>query len=146
MSNKYLELKQRHQAELNNFPIFYAFSKEQFETGMNKLGLTTADTNKICHIGGNGYIKKTEYDTLLEMFKRHNAEMNEAIENDPTGEGFIYDMFYYELGNHEYSYTRDIEDTVNALGMTEEQISKNKALLNGLKLACKKQEENDCWN
>jgi hypothetical protein len=65
----------------------------------------------------------------------HEKEMADAIAADKTGEGFIFEMFDYELGNHEYVYTCDISDTLDALGLTIEDLAKNPALRAGLKAA-----------
>ena len=46
-------------------------------------------------------------------------------------------MFKYELDNHEYGYTGDAEDTIEALGLTWDEINSNENLLNGFKKACK---------
>jgi hypothetical protein len=92
MKNAYLALKRKHQEEVNNFPMMFAFSNKQFAEGMAKLGLTENDTDKIYSIGGGGYIRKTDSEALSEMFDRHNKEMKNAIDSDLTGEGFIFDM------------------------------------------------------
>ena len=46
-------------------------------------------------------------------------------------------MFLYELQNHEYSYTGDYTEAMDALGITFEDLEKKPALANGLQLACK---------
>ena len=69
--------------------------------------------------------------------------MKDARSNDTTGDGFIYDMCNYELANHEYSYTCDVSDTLNALGFTIDYVNSNKNVLNGLLKACKYQESQD---
>ena len=56
---------------------------------------------------GGGYVQKKDADLLHQTTERHNKEMEAAIAEDKTGEGFIYEMFLYELDNHEYGYTRD---------------------------------------
>ena len=38
--NKYAEMKREHQAEIENFPMFFAFSNEQFDENIKKVGLT----------------------------------------------------------------------------------------------------------
>ena len=139
--NTYCELKEKHQKEFNNFPMFYAFSNERFEEGMRKFGLNPeTDNDKILHLSGTGgYFKKADEPMFDEMMARHKREIEEAIENDATGNGFIYEMFNYELANHEYGYTGDIEQTLEALDMTMEQINANKKLLRGLRKAKKMQ-------
>lgn len=134
-NNLYRELKSKQEEEINNFPMMFAFSQSQFAEGMKKLGLEATDTDKIYSLGGGGYYKKSDAETLKNMTSNHEKEMKESIENDLTGEGFIYDMFYYELNNHEYGYTGDIEDTLNCLDLTMEEINNNENLLNGFKKA-----------
>ncbi|WP_312573369.1 hypothetical protein, partial [Clostridium sp.] len=133
----YKELKQKHQEEVNNFPMFFAFSQNQFDEGMKKIGLEASDTDKIYSLGGGGFYKKSDAEALHEMFERHEKEMESKIKTDTTGEGFIYDMFKYELNNHEYSYTGEIGDTLDCLGLTIEDVNSNKDLIHGLNKACK---------
>jgi len=144
--NKYTELKARQQAEVEAFPMFFAFSKEQFAEGMAKLGLQPDEYDKIgtlAHTGG--YILKTDSDMLFAMFDRHDEEMQAAVNADETGEGFIFDMFSYELENHEYNYTRSYDSTLEALGLDYDEIQDNAALRHGLLLASKALEKHDCF-
>ena len=76
---------------------------------------------------------------ILSLY--HDKELKKAIEDDLTGEGFIYDMFNYELSNHEYCVTYDVGDTLNALGFSIDDINNDKRLLHGLQLATKNQHE-----
>jgi hypothetical protein len=138
MSNTYLILKRKHQEDVNNFPMVFAFSNKQFEEAMEKLGLTVADTDKIYSIGGGGYMRKTDSEAWSEMLDRHSKEMKEAIDSDSTGEGFIFDMFAHELANHEYSYTGEIDPTLDALGLTIDEVNANAKLQRGLEMARKK--------
>lgn len=137
MTNEYLILKRKQQEEVNNFPMAFAFSNEQFKKGMEELGLTEHDTDKVYSIGGGGFYRKTDSDAFKEMFSRHEEEMDKAIDSDATGDGFIFDMFSYELANHEYSYTGEVEPTLDALGLTFDEVNANEKLLNGLKKAKK---------
>lgn len=137
MTNVYLELKNQHQKEFGEFPMVFAFSNEQFEKAMAELGLTKDDNDKIYSFGGGGYYRKTDAEALRNMLARFDKEMAEAIENDETGEGFILDMFSYELSNHEYCITYDISDTLDVLDLTIEQIQDSPKLSHGLKLAKK---------
>ena len=134
---KYLELKQRQQKEVNDFPFGFAFSNQQFKEMMEKFGLKETDTDKIYSIGAGGYIRKSDSNAFDEMFKRHRKEIEDEIEKDKKGTGFIYSMFRYELANHEYCITYDIERTLDALGLTLDEINKKENLLNGLRKALK---------
>ena len=138
----YKEMKDRQQAEINAFPFIWAFNENQFADGMRRLGLDpTADRGQIVHVGGGGYIRKADKKALEDLFAKHRRELQEAIAADKTGDGFIYDMFYTELANHEYSYTGDVTDAVNACGLTVEQLNANPALIIGLKKAADDQRD-----
>ena len=113
--NQYLEMGKRHQEEINNFPMFFAFSKKQFAEGMAEFGLTEKDINKIYSIGGGGYILKIDSEKLQEIFERNSAEMVQAMKNKQ----FVFDMFNYELANHEFNYTGSVDDTLDSLGLTQ---------------------------
>lgn len=136
--NRYADLKQRQQEEFNAFPMQYAFSKQQFTEGMAALGLTPADTDKIYKAPGGGFYRREDGPRLKVMMDRFDREQQEAIAGDRTGDGFIYEMFLYELESHEYGYTRDPEDTLDALGYTMEQVLADARLLRGFTKARKK--------
>lgn len=129
--NRYANLKQRQQEEFNAFPMQYAFSKQQFTEGMAALGLTPADTDKIYRTPGGGFYRREDGPRLKEMMDRFDRELQEAIAGDRTGAGFIYEMFLYELESHEYGYTRDPEEALDALGYTWKQVQEDTKLMNG---------------
>ena len=142
--NAYLKMKTRQQKEFDAFPMFFAFSKKQFAEGMEKLGLKPDDTDQVYSMGGTGgYYRRTDSKALHDMLNRFEQEMEVAVSNDKTGEGFIYDMFSYELSNHEYSYTGDISDTLDSLDLTLDDIKNNPALKIGLKKAMQAQTEQE---
>ncbi len=134
MTNEYVDMKAKHAKNINSLPMFFAFSQEQFKEGMEKFGLKATDTAQVCRIPAGGIIKKTDKKLVIETFLNHTKEMKEAIDADKTGEGFITEMFKYELINHEYCYTSDPTDTLEALGLTEEEVYKSKTLSKGLEL------------
>lgn len=139
--NKYAELRQKQQEEFNALPLGFAFGDKQFEEMMEKWGLNAhkqSDLNKVYSIGYGGYIQKKDAEQLHQTRVRHDAEMEAAIAEDKTGDGFIYQMFLYELANHEYGYTGELEDTLDALGYTAEDINADKRLLHGLERATKR--------
>ncbi len=72
---------------------------------------------------------------MHETFARHHRELQAAIDADPTGEGFIKDMFFGELENHEYSYTGTVEDALDSLGLSFEDVAADPRLARGLDLA-----------
>jgi hypothetical protein len=138
MPNLYKELHDKHQAEINAFPFGFAFSQKQFDQMMvERFNFTPTDTDKIYSIGGGGYIRKEDHQAMRDMFERHAKEKKNAIAADLTGDGYIYDMFVYELTNHEYMITMTSDDTLDALGLTWEDVKADTRLSHGLKKAKK---------
>jgi len=138
MANQYTELKGKHEKEFNEFTkdcVFFAFSDKQFEDGMKKLGLTLEDTDKIYKLGAGGYILRTHSVARKELFERFDAEEKQAIAEDADGTGYVRQMFEYELNNHEYGYTREVDQTLDALGYTIEEINADEKLLHGFQIA-----------
>lgn len=134
--NKYAEMKNRHQERINALPLMFAFSDKQFKEGMERWGLTENDTDKIYKLGTTGGFYQRKDSTLIfSAFEQNENEMAEAIKADPDGTGFIKDMFLYELANHEYCITYDLEPTLAALQLTEDDVLHDERLLNGLKIA-----------
>lgn len=137
--NKYYAMKQRHEKEINSFPMFSAFNEKQFARGMKKLGLEEKDTDKIYHNGYGGFYRKTDSDKLFDMLNKLDAELQESMK-DPD---FAFQAFDYELANHEYNYTMDHSDALEALGLTEQEIRENPMLAEALKKA--KANQSDCF-
>lgn len=134
--NRYAELRNRQQEEFNALPLGFAFGQKQFDEMMRGWGLDPQkDVDKIYSIGAGGYVQKKDADLLHQTRKRHDTEMEAAIAEDKTGEGFIYEMFLYELENHEYGYTRDTEDTLDTLGYTAEDVIGDPRLKRGIEKA-----------
>jgi len=120
-TNLYTELKARHEADINGFPMQFAFNASQFTEGMVALGLDPSEKDKVCSIGGGGFVRKADVDRLEAMMQRHEDEREAAIAVDETGAGYIYDALLYELANHEYGLTLDDAPALMALGITTER-------------------------
>jgi hypothetical protein len=134
--NSYRILKEHQQAEVNALPIKFAFSNKQFEEAMAEWGLTPKDTDKLYMLGGTGgFYLRTDAEKIQNTLEKIEKEKKLAIQQDKTGNGFIFNMFNYELANHEYCITYDTSDTLDALGLTDEEVNNNPALLHGLKKA-----------
>lgn len=139
--NPYLALKEKHQNETNAFPFGWAFGPQQFARMMAEWNLTPEDTDKIYSIGDGGYIRKSDSDAMHKMFERHKKEREEAIRENK--DDYLYHMFNYELANHEYTYTYDLTDTLDALGLTTEDIEADDRMSDALDRAIKHQESLD---
>ncbi len=107
----YIEFKQKQETELNNFPMAFAFSQKQLDKAMQKLNVTKHD--EIVSIGGGGIVRKTDVQKLKTLFAKHHQERELFFTDDAN----LLDSLIYELGNHEYCITGDVQDTLDALGL-----------------------------
>lgn len=139
--NPYLTLKEKHQKEINEFPLGFCFNDQQYNEMMANWGLTPEDTDKIYSIGGGGYIRKSDSKAMNEMFDRHEREV--AAARAENKDDYLYHMFNYELANHEYGYTYDATDTLAVLDLTMEEIEADERMLEAFKRAIKNQENNE---
>ena len=73
-----------------------------------------------------------------DFLERSDRELAEAMKDDD----FLYDAFNYELANHEFCYTDDISDALDALGLSWEQIKDDQRIMRILKKACEYQYDN----
>lgn len=131
----YIELRNRQQSEFNALPIGYAFSEQQFDEMMSGWGLSGDDKDSIVSLTGGGFIQKKDLQLYHDTMNRMGHELESAISEDTTGNGFVYQMFLTELRNHEFSYTGDPEDALDALGYTIGEVYADKKLLHGYEKA-----------
>ncbi|BBD87497.1 hypothetical protein SA58113_p20053 (plasmid) [Staphylococcus argenteus] len=104
----YKQLKERHQKEFNDLPLFFAFNDEQFEKGLAKVN-ATKDT-KIVRLNAGCYIKKSDVEKLNSLLKQHEKE---HLYNMTISDDYIYHMMMYELANREFVYSRDLNEVLN---------------------------------
>lgn len=93
----YLELKGKHEKEMNEFPIAYAFDGKQLEEALEKLGATKEECVTV--FGHGDVMKKVDVPRFRAMLKRQDEELLEAMKDDDFAEG----AFLYEMDNHEYA-------------------------------------------
>lgn len=140
----YREMRERQQREFNKLPLGFAFSDEQFNEMMRKWGLDPEkDLDKIYRIPAGGFIQKKDSAHFHEVLDRQEAEMEAAKEADKDGTGFLYQMFLFELDNHEYGYTGEYEDTLESLGLTMKDVHKSVRLTRALEKAAREIRERE---
>lgn len=136
----YREMKERHQAEVNDFLhkfAFFAFNDDQAKEGLAKLGIKKKDAAaKLVSLGAGGYLLKDHVKDWYDMNKRHWAERDAAINDPENGADFAKGMFVTELDNHEYSYTGTCDDAILSLGYSWDDINSNPILTQALFDAC----------
>ena len=117
--NLYLDYKRKVEKDIEEFPMAFAFSDKQLKEGLDKLGVSSK--SEVISIGYGGFIRKSDKQKFIEMNERHENKKKELMKN----EKFVYQMFRYELANHEYVIRRDYTDTLDALGLTMDDINNN---------------------
>lgn len=117
-------------AILNKY-AFFAFSNEQFYEGLRKFDLSDSpeDLAKLSRIYGGGYILKDHAAELSAVFDKNADEFSDRCNDPETGSRFLYGAFREELANHEYSYTGDPSDALQALGFTLEDLQEAPEIL-----------------
>jgi len=135
--NKYKELKNRHQEELNEIPLIVAFDAQDLEQEMKSLGLQPNETDAVYKLHNCAYILKSDRDRYNGMLQRFKDEEKQAINADKTGDGFIYDMFFYQFEIHQLFESEFVYHALKALELTKKDILKSPNLLNGYKKAFK---------
>ena len=117
---EYLELQKRHQKELEDFPIAYAFNDKQLEEALEKLGATKEECVTV--FGHGDIVKRTDAKALVKMLEDQREEMLQRIKDDPD---FAEAAFLYEMDNHEYAINWSGDDDVlDCFGLTFEKINK----------------------
>ena len=133
----YRKLKLKQQNECDMFPWKFACNEKQFEKIMTEWGFQVADTDKICYLGSACFIRKSDEEAYYQMKNRHKEEYLQAIQNDKTGNNYIYQMFKYELKTHNFEFLHNLEIVLDTLNLTIEQINASPKLKHGFQKALK---------
>lgn len=116
----YHDLKKRHEQELNDFPIAYAFNDTQLQEALDKLGAERSEVCTVLQIGD--IVKKTDADALIKLLLRHTKELHALLRSD---EKLAEEIFEYEMDNHEYAINYDGDgDVMRCLSLSDGQIKK----------------------
>ncbi len=121
----YATLKQKHQKQTDDLLseiAFFAFSEEQFSQGLKRLGIAKEEVKeRIYSIGQGGFMLKSESDRFSFLVDSHAGEMSQHMEDYD----FAVSAFDYELTNHEYCYTGEPWDALEALGYEPVDVLEN---------------------
>ena len=118
----YREFKEMKQKEFNALPTMFAFSKKQLEEQMEKLG---TNKSEIVNLGYGMFMREKDL-YLLDAFEgKYEAMKNQLMENDE----FLLDAFLYELRNHEYIITREVDDALSVFDLTVDDVMKDDRML-----------------
>lgn len=118
--DEYLELQKRHQKELEEFPIAYAFNDKQLEEALEKLGATKEECVSV--FGHGDIVKRKDVKRLVAMLESQRDELIRRILDDDK---FAEAAFLYEMDNHEYAINLSgDEDVMECFGLTFAKINK----------------------
>ena len=123
MNETYEAMRKRHQNEINSFPCFFAFNKQQLEEGKRSLGVKS-DHELYSGFGGMIYRRK-DAPKLRDMLNRHSTELQNALRTD---DDFLYKAVRIELSNHEYCVSGDWDEPLGALGLDFEEVCQDERL------------------
>ena len=124
----YQQIKARHQADVNAFPLGVAFSKEQFADMMRKFGLPNDESGyrQILRLGAGVYIKRADAPAWSEMSERHEREMKAFRKQAKE----LTAAFRYEFANHEYQFGNCPNETIcGCVGLTWDEVKNDEGLL-----------------
>lgn len=125
----YKETKDYIQKKVNDFPYMWAFSNQQFAELKKREQVEDKD---LMQLNTGAIIRKTD----LERHRKLSAEINDLMEKGYKDYNYCLEMFRYELANHEYGYTWDLDDTIHGLGI-EDELEKNEIMSKALMVASK---------
>lgn len=115
----YIQLRKEREQKYNDLfrecQVFWAFSNQQFNEGLEKHNLKKEDL--VTYIGG-GFLPKSNVTKLEEGMDTIDKWEEDTIKEFSLVEAHIK----YELSNHECWYTGDISDAVNVLPYPEEKV------------------------
>ena len=114
-------MAKKHQKELEEFPIAYAFSDEQLKDALEKLGATKEECVTV--FGHGDIVKRENAKALIKLLERHTEDLKQKLKDDVE---FAEAAFLYEMDNHEYAinWSAD-EDVLDCFSINWEFIRKN---------------------
>ena len=112
--DKYLNIRKKHDQELDDFPIKYAFSDEQLKDVLKELD---ADIDECTSVAGIGdVIRKKDVPDYINMIKRQKDEIDELTKDHDL----MYEAFLYEMDNYEYAINWEGDaEVLGCFGMNE---------------------------
>ena len=136
--NLYEIQKEAQQARYSEFLrnyAFFAFNEEQLKAGLRKFNIQPGQKGVLTVLPGGGYVLSEHFEEFMDMIHTAQAERDAALADPENGTKFALDMFVYELSAHEFTYTGDESEALEALNITPEDLSKNEMLRAALEAA-----------
>ena len=117
---EYLDLKKKHEQEVSDFPVAYAFNDEQLKEALIKLGAKSVD-ECVTVFGHGDVVKRENAKPFIQMLKHHRIELKDKMRHDHE---FAEAAFLYEMDNHEYAINWDgDEEILSCFGLSEDEVT-----------------------
>ena len=107
LAEKYQNLMKKHQQEITDFPIAYAFNKKQLEEALIKLNADISEV--VTYMDMGDIMKRSDVPKFKEMLHRHTNELYDLLCNDKEA---AEEAILYEMNNHEYCINWDADNDV----------------------------------
>lgn len=111
MNNQYFKIKKIHQANidkiLDEYKVFWAFSKEQLEQG--KMKTRISEDKDLVSIGMGGFCPRKNADKLFAQLDKEENRYNKELKKEKDAKE---QAILYELNNHECFYTQNFSAVV----------------------------------
>jgi hypothetical protein len=110
----YTDMEVAHQREVNNFPMCFIIGSKDTEQIKDELKRTLGTDNfeEVMKTPYGGIIKKSDAEFFEFMFTHHQRERAHFVENEKN----LVSAIVSEMYSHEYGYTLEPDDVLNALG------------------------------
>lgn len=142
----YKQLKARHTKEINEFyGLFFAFDNETFYKRLADFGYSNAKELNlkeiVVYIGAGGYLIKSKVQDWNDLYKKQDKELKEFKKHEKELiKGIVYEMF-----NHEFCITYDMQDALDCFSLKYSELDKNfiKKIMKEYNKQYKKELKND---
>lgn len=132
----YRKLSDKHEKQVSDLPMHFAFGRKQFNEMMLELGLDPEnDKDKLCRDSSmpGAYFLKTDVPTIRAAMRRMVEEKYLAMQSPR----FLRGALEYELANHEYCITMDESEAIYACGLSYAEFERHKWMRTALAGACR---------
>ena len=102
MNNLYVQ----DEEVIDKFDITFSYDLKELNKILEKLGI---NSKEIVSVGMNGFIRKSDVPAFNKMFDNFKDEYIKTIEH----EKYAYELFNYEMMNHEYIITFKDEEILS---------------------------------
>lgn len=109
----YKEFKNLSNKKYNEIPVFFFFNKKQKIDALKKMGIKEKDLKEKVFLFQGGIILKSESHKIDEFYNW----LCECEKKTHQREDYLYQLFYYELFNHEVQITRDYDYFLEQIGI-----------------------------